>query len=564
MLPMIFIILLLTIPVSAETIVLKSGTTLEGKIVEQIDDYIKVDIHGAVINYYIDEIATIDGRQINLSNAEEIKKVSVDSADQDMANPADTIVEEENAADKDQTIDEVVQLSGMKTWLGQLPWRMDQMLDGLIENSMAEKADVGMVRGIKNKVYGSDNINEYFYQSLKNYYDAERFKRFADFLNTPLGKKITERGKAQDQMSEEELKREYEAFAKEKPSEKRLELVGGVIEVTNLLRLEQTAGGYLRVPMLLAIKPSMDAETLREDIAILVDEFGWGARGAIDSLFPDQGFLCRNFSDQELQEYVQHMLDPDIEYVQEAIYQSVVEALAKMRNDLLLRVNLAADTTTESETNAKYGALSLEETLDHKRKQALILTQQAGEHQSQGNLEDMHQNYQKAIGLMEQLIFLDPDDAGLCVALGITYQMAHVRLGRAAVLLEKAIQLNTKIDQAYSTLGLIYLEWDKLDRAEELFKQTLELNPEALGPDYNLGNVYRQKGQLDRAVEHLERAIKLNPEDEGAYGMLGLISAQQNKVEISKKYLKESKRLGLDSDRVEQINKEIHKSKNAH
>ena len=52
---------------------------------------------------------------------------------------------------RDQIIDEVVQLSGMKTWLGQLPWRMDQMLDGLIENSMAEKADVGMVRGSKTK-----------------------------------------------------------------------------------------------------------------------------------------------------------------------------------------------------------------------------------------------------------------------------------------------------------------------------------------------------------------------------------------------------------------------------
>ena len=76
MLPMIFIILLLTIPVSAETIVLKSGTTLEGKIVEQIDDYIKVDIHGAVINYYIDEIATIDGRQINLSTPKKLKSVS--------------------------------------------------------------------------------------------------------------------------------------------------------------------------------------------------------------------------------------------------------------------------------------------------------------------------------------------------------------------------------------------------------------------------------------------------------------------------------------------------------
>lgn len=563
MLPMIFFILLLTIPVSAETIILKSGTTLEGKIVEQADDHLKVDIHGVAISYYMDEIETIDGQQIILSKAEEIKKVPIDSADKDKAKPADPVVEEENTEDKGQIIDEVMLLSGMKTWLGQVPSRMDQILDGLAGNSTAEKADMEMIREIKNKVYGSGSMNEYFYQSLKNYYDAERFGRFADFLNTSLGKKITERGKTQVQMSDEGLKKEYEAFANEKPSEERLELVGGVIQVENLLRLELAGTGYSRVPTLIAMEPSVDTETLREDIAILVDEFSRSSRGIMDLLFPYQGFLCRNFSDQELREYIQHMLDPDIEYVREAIYQSVVETFAKMRNNFLLRVNLAADTNTEPGTNTKYGALSPEETLDQKRKQIQILTDQAMEHQLRGNLEGMQQSFQMAIGLMEQLLFLDPDDAGLCVSLGITYQMAHVRLGRAVVLLEKAVQLGTRIEQAHFTLGLIYLEWGELDRAEELFKQTLELNPEALGPDYNLGNVYRQKGQPDRAVEHLERAIKLDPEDEGAYGMLGLITAQQGKTDIAEKYLKEARRLGLDSDRIEQVADAIRKNKNA-
>jgi len=45
----------------AETIILKSGKTLEVKIVEKTDTYIKVDIDGISITYYLDEIENIDG-----------------------------------------------------------------------------------------------------------------------------------------------------------------------------------------------------------------------------------------------------------------------------------------------------------------------------------------------------------------------------------------------------------------------------------------------------------------------------------------------------------------------
>ncbi len=46
----------------AETIVLKSGKTVEGKILEKTAKYIKVDINGISITYYLDEVASIDGR----------------------------------------------------------------------------------------------------------------------------------------------------------------------------------------------------------------------------------------------------------------------------------------------------------------------------------------------------------------------------------------------------------------------------------------------------------------------------------------------------------------------
>lgn len=59
----IFIILLLIclcfqIVTSAETIVLKSGKTIEGKIVEKTDKYIKIDFYGVPLTYFLDEIVS--------------------------------------------------------------------------------------------------------------------------------------------------------------------------------------------------------------------------------------------------------------------------------------------------------------------------------------------------------------------------------------------------------------------------------------------------------------------------------------------------------------------------
>ncbi|MDD4955678.1 MAG: tetratricopeptide repeat protein [Candidatus Omnitrophica bacterium] len=49
----------------AETIVLKSGKTIEGKILEKTEKSVKVDISGIPITYYLDEIQTIDSEKIN-------------------------------------------------------------------------------------------------------------------------------------------------------------------------------------------------------------------------------------------------------------------------------------------------------------------------------------------------------------------------------------------------------------------------------------------------------------------------------------------------------------------
>jgi tetratricopeptide (TPR) repeat protein len=54
----------------AETIVFKSGKTIESKLIEKTDKYIKIDFQGTPLTYFLDEIKSIDGLEIALNNNE--------------------------------------------------------------------------------------------------------------------------------------------------------------------------------------------------------------------------------------------------------------------------------------------------------------------------------------------------------------------------------------------------------------------------------------------------------------------------------------------------------------
>ena len=49
----------------SETIVLKSGKTVEGKLIEKTDKYIKIDFQGVPLTYYLDEIESVSGEKLS-------------------------------------------------------------------------------------------------------------------------------------------------------------------------------------------------------------------------------------------------------------------------------------------------------------------------------------------------------------------------------------------------------------------------------------------------------------------------------------------------------------------
>lgn len=50
--------------VSAETVILKTGEKIEGKIIEQADNHIMIDFYGTTQPYYFEDIESIDGKQV--------------------------------------------------------------------------------------------------------------------------------------------------------------------------------------------------------------------------------------------------------------------------------------------------------------------------------------------------------------------------------------------------------------------------------------------------------------------------------------------------------------------
>lgn len=73
---LIGLMFLITSFCSAETIVLKSGKTIEGKIIKRTDRSIKVEVSGVPITYYLDEVASIGGKEAIVSSAEQDKTMS--------------------------------------------------------------------------------------------------------------------------------------------------------------------------------------------------------------------------------------------------------------------------------------------------------------------------------------------------------------------------------------------------------------------------------------------------------------------------------------------------------
>ena len=125
--------------------------------------------------------------------------------------------------------------------------------------------------------------------------------------------------------------------------------------------------------------------------------------------------------------------------------------------------------------------------------------------------------YGEAVGLFEKVLASEPDmikyvSGPYSQALsGHASNLLKTDLGRAELLLLKAVELDPTSVKANFQLGLLYVKQKDYPKAIETYNKVAELDP--LFPDtfFNLGYVYAMKKEYAKAENMYGRVIALNP-----------------------------------------------------
>jgi type IV pilus assembly protein PilF len=117
----------------------------------------------------------------------------------------------------------------------------------------------------------------------------------------------------------------------------------------------------------------------------------------------------------------------------------------------------------------------------------------------------------------------DPENETLQFDLG----RAYVQMGdfeKAAIHLNKALQIKPNYSDAMNHLGIIYSREGKYTQALELFRKAAEdyLYPARFFAYNNLGSVYLRMGQYDKALEAFRKAVQASPQYAQAYDNMGM------------------------------------------
>ncbi len=96
--------------------------------------------------------------------------------------------------------------------------------------------------------------------------------------------------------------------------------------------------------------------------------------------------------------------------------------------------------------------------------------------------------------------------------------------------LERAVQLNPKLPEANSYLGLVLLSTGDAAGAEQAFRREIELDPNDFTANLQLGGLLRQDHKYDEARALLERALRIRSGDYGARYQLASADLAEGRI----------------------------------
>ncbi|MFC1646427.1 tetratricopeptide repeat protein [Candidatus Omnitrophota bacterium] len=122
----------------------------------------------------------------------------------------------------------------------------------------------------------------------------------------------------------------------------------------------------------------------------------------------------------------------------------------------------------------------------------------------------------------------------------LTVKRNHVWASERQLFFTEISEFNPYSSRAYTNLGLIYVEQNKLPEAIEEFVKALEIEPDSPGLHRNMGNVYLRLNKLDLAEKAYRTALSINPNDAETLGNLGNLYSNRNNLEEAIGYIKKA------------------------
>jgi len=504
-------------PVFSETITLKSGKSVEGKILERANTHIKIDILGVPVTYYLDEIETIDAAPVS-----NLKK------DSPIASPAN--IQEVNTPLTAQNIQEVLpRISPAIVFISKIDSNGEQWQgrgfiinsDGVVVTNLHVAADpkeinVKLKDGAIYPVTGIISYDANLDVCLLKI-DAHNLPvlSLADSSSSKIGEKIyaiTNPENLDSAFSEGTISR-----IKHFQNIKYLQFTAPVVPGHSGSPLLNSQG------QVLGVISSETGELCATGLAIAINEIKplisttpKVTIGQFSAATKSNGYRMRGeefFYQKDYQQaitYYQKAIESDPRYV---------KAYANM-----------------------------------------------------GLAYEYLGQYDKAISYYQKAIELDPDCAmayndvsNVYEHMGNSYR-GMGKLDQAISCYRKSVELYPDNTASYINMGNIYGDLGEYDKAISCYQKAIQINPNYAEAYYNMGNAYNALDKQDMAVSYYQKTIQLDSAHALAYGNLGFLYQTLGKnKQAEENYLKAKELLqkqGNDKDvqKIENLLKNLPKT----
>jgi len=487
--------------VYAETIVLKSGKTVEGKLIEKTDKYIKIDFQGVPLAYPFDEIQSINGEPLSFTNSQPIN-VAIPYGKKD---PQDIF----------KDISPAIVYISTKTTAGEESSGSGYIVDssGVVVTNFhvvnaAKEINVKLKDG---KIYPVDSIIYYNVNKdiciLKIKAQNLPLVSLGDSNTSRVGEKVYVIGSP--------LGLEYTfsdgmvSAIRDLIGLKWLQITapvsngnsGGPVinaqgQVIGMVTFENKEGQNLNFALAInEVKPFISTSP-----KMTAKEFAESQTHADYYFYEGSKALLQKDYDQAISDYTKAI---EINPTFAEVYYGLGVAYCNQGN----LSQAISDYTKAIEINP-----NLAEAYDSR----------GDAYHNQGNLSQAISDYTKAIEI-------NPNFAGAYFGRGNSYYKQG-NLSQAISDYTKAIKVNPNLAQAYIGRGITYYKQDNFAQAISDETKAIEINPNDAEVYYNRGLIYDSLGNFTQAILDYTKAIKINPNYTDAYCGRGLAFKNQDNL----------------------------------